>query len=27
MEYNELKQEEKVRELEQNCGDLIFECF
>lgn len=27
MEYNELKQEEKVKELEQNSGDLIFECF
>jgi hypothetical protein len=27
MEYNELKQEERIRELENAQGDLIFECF
>jgi len=27
MEYNELKQEEKVREFQNAQGDLIFECF
>ena len=27
MEYNELKQEEKIREFENVQGDLIFECF
>lgn len=27
MEYNELKQEEKIKEFEQLQGNLIFECF
>lgn len=29
MEYNEMKQEERIRELENAAaqGDLIFECF
>jgi len=27
MEYNELKQEEKIKEFENVQGDLIFECF
>ena len=27
MEYNELKQEEKIREFQNAQGDLIFECF
>ena len=27
MEYNEIKQEERIRELENAQGDLIFECF
>lgn len=27
MEYNELKQEERVKELEQAQSNLIFECF
>lgn len=27
MEYNELKQEERIKEFEQLQGNLIFECF
>ena len=27
MEYNELKQEEKIKEFQSAQGDLIFECF
>jgi hypothetical protein len=27
MEYNEFKQEERVKELEQVQSNLIFECF
>ena len=27
MEYNELKQEEKIKEFQNAQGDLIFECF
>jgi predicted type IV restriction endonuclease len=27
MEYNELKQEERIKEFENAQGDLIFECF
>ena len=27
MEFNELKQEEKIREFQNAQGDLIFECF
>ena len=27
MEYNELKQEERMKEYEQVQGNLIFECF
>jgi len=27
MEYNELKNEEKIKEFENVQGDLIFECF
>ena len=27
MEYNELKQEEKIKEFKSAQGDLIFECF
>ena len=27
MEYNEIKQEERIRELENAQGDHIFECF
>jgi len=27
MEYNELKQEERIKEFESAQGDLIFECF
>jgi hypothetical protein len=27
MEYNEQKQEDKIREIEQMQTDLIFECF
>lgn len=27
MEYNEMKQEERIREFENAQGDLIFECF
>jgi hypothetical protein len=27
MEYNEMKQEEKIKEFEQMQGNLIFECF
>ena len=27
MEYNELKQEDKIREFQNAQGDLIFECF
>ena len=27
LEYNELKQEDKIREFENAKADLIFECF
>ncbi len=27
MDYNEIKQEERIRELENAQGALIFECF
>jgi len=27
MEFNELKNEERVKEFEMAQGDLIFECF
>ena len=27
MEYNEIKQEERIKEFEQVQGNLIFECF
>lgn len=27
MEYNDMKPEDKIREFENEKGDLIFECF
>ena len=27
MEYNDMKQDDKIREFENEQGDLIFECF
>lgn len=27
MEYNDMKPEDKIREFENEQGDLIFECF